>query len=121
MLQNDTSNVKNGYSSDELQNFSFLFESFLAFVILILILIFFFFFFVMARLVLVTGVVFFQAEKSFEHLRTFSKNAFFYLALAAIFSLRDPKQISSQYKRLSRHWSGLFSSGKKFWASQNSL
>ena len=108
MLQNDTSNVKNGYSSDELLNFSFLFESFLAFVILILI------FFVMARLVLVTGVVFFQAEKSFEHLRTFSKNAFFYLALAAIFSLRDPKQISSQYKRLSRHWSGLFSSGKKF-------
>ena len=97
MLQNDTSNVKNGYSSDELQNFSFLFESSLAFVILILIF-FFFFFFVMARLVLVTGVVFFQAEKSLEHLRTFSKNAFFYLALAAIFSLRDPKQISSLYK-----------------------
>ena len=99
MLQNDTSNVKNGYSSDELQNFSFLFESSLAFVILIFFfLIFFFFFFLMARLVLVTGVVFFQAEKSFEHLRTFSKNAFFYLALAAIFSLRDPKQISSLYK-----------------------
>ena len=94
MLQNDTSNVKNGYSSDELQNFSFLFESFLAFVILILI----FLIFLMARLVLVTGVVFFQAEKSFEHLRTFSKNAFFYLALAAIFSLWDPKQISSLYK-----------------------
>ena len=98
MLQNDTSNVKNGYSSDELQNFSFLFESFLAFVILIFFLIFLIFFFLMARLVLVTGVVFFQAEKSFEHLRTASKNRFPNLALAVIFSLWDPKPISSQYK-----------------------
>ena len=62
MLQNNTSNVKNGYYSGELQNFSFLYESSLAFVILILI----FIFFSLARLFLVTGVVFFEAVKSFR-------------------------------------------------------